>query len=510
MMYQKVQRTKKLMTKKILVWLDDNYSYLHYGICLELSKLDNFEFYGFVSRKNDYDFLNYQKKLSFTELHYYSKSYFGKQKKPDMEFLKKIEKDFGIDLWLLAYTERTFLEERNFFHKFNSNEILLIIESLLKFFLDFFNRIKPDFIIMQKTGENFANLILFHLAKSMQIKTWMLTETRLNNSFVLSDDLEGNTIKLEFNKIKNNPPNKIKNYGPEFLEKKSVLKMVNDFLTVEFGEATLKQKIQRYAKRSFVENEQIYLNRGKSSTRMIQWRIHNFFEIRKRMKFLENYACRNIPDEKFVYFPLPVQPESQNNGWAPFHVNSLSIIEHIARSIPVDFFLAVKEHQAQGSRGWRSIEFYKKILALPNTKLFYPHVDNQKMLSKCELLITINNSSGFEALFYKKPVLALSDSFYDVVSMVKRIKDFTELRKIINSQLNSFHFNAAELSYLVQSIENTQIIIPYWEMMKKIVKISSINIHTNLVKTLLEFEQFYKKYEKDFSIMAKAYYLKFN
>ena len=42
------------MTKKVLVWLDGPYGYLHYGISRHLSNLDDFEYYGMVS---------YQKKI---------------------------------------------------------------------------------------------------------------------------------------------------------------------------------------------------------------------------------------------------------------------------------------------------------------------------------------------------------------------------------------------------------------------------------------------------------------
>ena len=496
------------MTKKILVWLDDKYAYLHYGLCLELSKLDDFEFYGFVAQKNDYDFLQSQKKLSFKELCYYSKSYIDKQQKPDLEYLKKIETDYELNLWLLAYTERTFLEERNFFHKFNSDEILFIIESLLKLYLDFFKRVKPDFIIMQKTGENIANSILFHLAKSMNIDTWMFTETRLENSFVLSNDLEGNTIKHEFERIMKNPPENMKSYNHDYIIQKSVSKMINDFLEIEFGKSTSKQKIKRYLKRIFDNNEQIYLNKGKSKSKMLEWRIKHHFELKNRINFLDKHTLKNIPNENFIYFPLPVQPESQNNAWAPFQTNLYSIIENIAKSIPANHFLYVKEHPAQGSKYWRPIEFYKKILFLPNVKLFHPTVDNHKLLSSCKILVTINSSSGLEALFYKKPIIVFADAFYDSLSMVRKIKDVSTLPLIIRELLSSFTFNDFELSCLVESIEAKQLLIPYWTMMKDIASISSLNVHTNFETTMSKFDKFFEKYKPVFSIMAKSYYSK--
>ena len=53
------------MTKKILVWLDGPYGYLHYGISRYLSNLDDFEYYGMVSYQKDMEFFKQQTKLQF-------------------------------------------------------------------------------------------------------------------------------------------------------------------------------------------------------------------------------------------------------------------------------------------------------------------------------------------------------------------------------------------------------------------------------------------------------------
>ena len=46
------------MTKKVLLWLDDSVSYLHFGIGLSLKKIHDYKFYGLTSFKKDYDFFS--------------------------------------------------------------------------------------------------------------------------------------------------------------------------------------------------------------------------------------------------------------------------------------------------------------------------------------------------------------------------------------------------------------------------------------------------------------------
>lgn len=493
------------MTKKVLVWLDGPYGYLHYGVARKLSSLDDCTFFGLVSYERDLNFYKTQNSVKFEELHYYPKCYIENSSKPDLEYLQKMENELKLNFWLIASAERTFLQERDFFHSFSSDEILSIIESLTKFFHDFLNRTKPDFILMQKTGENLSNFLLYNIAKSMNIKTLMMVETRLSNSFVISDDLLINVLKNDFEKIKNLPSHNVKEYGPDFIQKRTLSKDLKSYLQIEFGKASFIQKLTRYSKRIRTDPEPIFYNKGKTKSKMLSWRWKEFFQLRKRQNFLEKYSLKHIPDKKFIYFPLPVQPESQSYAWDPFHVNTISIIENIAKSIPSNYLLFVKEHPGQKAKNWRSIEIYKKIISLPNVRLLHPNVNNYEMISKSSLVILINNSSGLEALFYKKPVIVFGDVFYDVTSMVKKIEKIKDLPSVIHDSLFSFKFSSDELSFLIESIERNQIVVPYWDIMKEFIFLNSTLIHSGTQKTVIEFEKLLQKYDDEFLIMASAY-----
>ena len=492
------------MTKKVLVWLDGPYGYLHYGISRHLSNLDDFEYYGMVSYQKDMKFYEQQTKPQFKELHYYPENYIENSSKPDIEYLSKIENELGLNFWLIASAERTFLQERNFFHSFTSDEILCIIESLTKFFYDFLNRVKPDFILMQKTGENLANLLLYNIAKSLKIKTLMLVETRLVNSFVITDDLLISNLKNDFNKIKNSS-SKITHYGPEFIKKRALSQTIESFSSTEFGKASLLQKLTRYSKRLNTNPEPIFYNRGKTKLKMLSWRWNQLFQLRKRQNFLEKYALKYIPEKKFIYFPLPVQPESQSYAWDPFHVNTISIIENIAKSMPISHLLFVKEHPGQKAKNWRSIEIYKKIIALPNVRLLHHNVNNYEMISKSNLVILINNSSGLEALFYKKPVIVFGDVFYDITSMVKKVDKIEDLPSVIYDSLFSFKFSNDELSFLMESIERNHILVHYWDIMKQFIQLDSTLIHLGTEKAIIQFEKVFEQHDEDFSKIASAY-----
>jgi hypothetical protein len=137
--------------------------------------------------------------------------------------------------------------------------------------------------------------------------------------------------------------------------------------------------------------------------------------------------------------------------------------------------------------------------------LLHYNVNNYEMISKSNLVILINNSSGLEALFYKKPVIVFGDIFYDVTSMVKKVEKIKDLPSLIRDSLFSFKFSNDELSFLIESIERNHIIVHYWDIMKEFIQLNSILIHSGTQKTIIEFEKVFEKHDDDFSIMASAY-----
>ena len=79
----------------IVVWLDfDAYSYFHLGIISKLSKLEEFDFIGIITRKQDMEFFKKQEFVKFKKLFYYPDCYIEKSTF-DMSNLKKIEDEFG-------------------------------------------------------------------------------------------------------------------------------------------------------------------------------------------------------------------------------------------------------------------------------------------------------------------------------------------------------------------------------------------------------------------------------
>lgn len=496
----------KNKSSNILVWLDQGpYSYINLAVAESLSKLDTFNFFGIVATRQDIKFFNEQKIIQFHEIIYYPDCYINKSS-IDVEYLKKSEKEFDLNLWLDVYGERFFHKHRTHFHKFLKSEILIIVENSIRFFSELLNRINPKLLVMQTAGENISNTLLFKIAKKFKIKTLMINPIHIHNRIVVSDNLTSNEISNEFQKIILNFNEKLQNYGPDYIKDQSLAETVKVQHTFNFNNISTTQKISHYINRISNDPEPVYQNIGKTKSKMIKSKFFTNFETKKRKAFLDKNSIFQIEDDKFLYFPLHTEPEAKILATSPFFSNQLAIVENVARSIPIDFTLYVKEHPGQGLKLWRTIDFYQKILELPNVKLVHPTVNSQDLISKCSCVISITGSTGFEALFYKKPVILFADEYYDCLSMINKVNNLTELPKLISETLSSFEFNNKEFNALMNSTYSQSIPLPYFQIMKDALTISLLQRNEkNSMLTEKEFNNFYEKYNDNFELLGKEF-----
>ena len=116
-----------------------------------------------------------------------------------------------------------------------------------------------------------------------------------------------------------------------------------------------------------------------------------------------------------MFFPLHVEPERTISIDSPYYSNQLEIITNVARSLPINYKLFVKEHPMQAVYGWRNTSYYKKILELPNVILIHPNFSNETLLENCQLVVTIGGTLGLEAAFNKKPSIVFKQQWTSAI-----------------------------------------------------------------------------------------------
>ena len=422
------------MKDKIFFWLDANF--MMYILSYHLQKKIDADFYAIYDLPNKTrTFFQNQKLVSFKKTWYYNDQINFKKNEIDIEYLSNFEKKYGIGLWNLAVNERLF-HRFNTFYKFSTEEIWLILEQECKFFEGVLDEIKPDFFI---TREPFLHQdeLFYQMCRAKGIKTLVCTNTQFANKSMISehpielydstitDSEKSHTIKSFSEMVKNIPRSKTELAYKEWrTSNKKGISAVIEFLFNSNNKNT---------KTHFT-----YFGRSKSAVLLDA--IKQSLQKQSRASFLN----KNIPtsidhSEKFVYFPLGIDEEHSllitHYQIPAYHTNQIETIRHVAKSIPINYKLYVKEHPSSVMRNWRSISDYKEIMNIPNVRLLHHSVPQSELFQNCSLVVSAMGSSCLEATFYGKPSVIFGKPYYSILPSVHHVETLSKLPEIIRSSL---------------------------------------------------------------------------
>lgn len=428
------------MMEKILLWID--FQLIHFGIAKSLQEKYDFDIYSIIDINNTTkEFFEKQKIVNFKKSWYYRDAFKEKLGKPDISYLKNVEKRLGINLWQLAYSERLFYKF-NRYYKFQYEEILSILEIESKFFEKILDEIQPNYLFI-KTADWHWNQLLVEICRAKGIKVLMSSISRFGYRAMISSDL--NFFE---------PISRKQNYVAEIENAKGIsdlLKYVEKFdarkqainINVSGGDmSTFRRFFLSLKFLLLIPNEeyrQFYANFGRSTFNILINETKLNFQKWDRSRFIDKYFIKKINDGDipFVYFTLSVEPERTVSIDSPFYNNQEDIVVKIAKSLPVGYKLYVKEHYNMRFNGWRKKSFYKRIMDLPNVKLVHPLVDSKELTKKSSLVITISGTPGSEAVFYEKPAIVFSDTVYSHIPSVFRVKNYEDLPSLIRTALST-------------------------------------------------------------------------
>ena len=419
---------------KILVWIGAEL--LHYFLINGLQKKYDADYYAIIDiTNNPKEFFQNQNFTEFKKIWFYHDEIKSSEKSPDLHYLKKFEEENKIDLWKIALNERIFYRFNNF-HKFSSDEILKIDEMSIRFFQRVLDEINPDYFLTKQPS--FHHLELFkEMCKKTKCKILMLSPPKLGFKAMLSQDVT--TI----------------DYFPELESvsfKERSFSELRDYLDSYSGHSQLKQFYKKIEKRNSKDDLNVVMEYLMSTNKNIETNYNYygrtkfkvlsdifFSKIRKKSRenFLEKNLMKNVDLKKsFIYFPMSTDLERYLLIDSPFYTNQIEVIRHVAKSVPSNYQLYVKENPSNVTRDWREISQYKEIIDIPNVKLIHPSFSNKELLANCSLVISIAGSSSFEAAFYEKPSIVFGNVLYKELPSVYKIKEIEKLPMTIKEALN--------------------------------------------------------------------------
>jgi len=436
------------MKDKILFWLETGSP--HLGIAKYLSENHDCDLFSIVSTNSGKEFFKKQNIIKFIKTWYLRDNVIKTNKKPDLQYLSSFEKKYQINLWTVAYSDVIF-SKYNKFYNFTENEILYTLEQICRFFENVLDETNPDFLIIRPT-DACADQLLQLICKSKKIEILTLGFTRFGyRSSITSelDVLDKIDPSVDYNKYPNRTKEELINFMTGYDSQQYSFRKRFQGSKMNWIKASL-----RYFKLiSNSEYQKYYSHSGRTVFRVI------FIEMLSKMKkiyrkhFIDKHSHRDVDSgEKFVYFPLGLEPERTILVPAPFYSNQIDVIKNVAKSLPVDYVLYVKEHPTQKVWGWRSVSYYEEILKLPNVRLIHPSLPTGKLVDNCSLVVAVIGTSSLEAAFREKPSIVFGDVIFSSLPSVLRVQKLEDLPKIIRAGLNT-KVNLADLNKFVNMVE---------------------------------------------------------
>lgn len=133
-------------------------------------------------------------------------------------------------------------------------------------------------------------------------------------------------------------------------------------------------------------------------------------------------------DKEYFYYPMHMEPEAVVLYWGDgIYKNQIKLIENISAQLPPNNFLYVKVHPIVKEE--RHIIDYRRLKSIPNLKLLGPDIPGKIIISKAKGVMTINGTSGLEAVLLNKPVFVFGNSFYDLSNRVIKISNIRDLQE---------------------------------------------------------------------------------
>ena len=169
-------------------------------------------------------------------------------------------------------------------------------------------------------------------------------------------------------------------------------------------------------------------------------------KIEKRMKTFYYDDYDNNTD--YIYYGLHLTTESHVAFHSLPYINQLNLIELISRALPFGYTLYVKPHPwFEHTIG---LNYIKQIKKMPSVKIIHPNISVKTIIENSTGIVTLNATTGVEALVLGKPVIALSkvNSYTTHHPNAVRCDDLYDLSKMISRMVKAKVNDADTIEYI--------------------------------------------------------------
>lgn len=154
-----------------------------------------------------------------------------------------------------------------------------------------------------------------------------------------------------------------------------------------------------------------YVTRPPGAVAHYPWRFARLYARQRTVRAASRVAYRSLGTRPFVFHPIHAGFDAQITIRAPQWWDQLALVEHIAASLPYGYELAVKEHPFEVG-ALPPARLLGLLRRHPEIRLLHPTIHAHDALRACSAVTTVNSTTGFEALFFGRPLVTFGHSPY--------------------------------------------------------------------------------------------------
>lgn len=270
------------------------------------------------------------------------------------------------------------------------------------FFYDLLMRKKIDFVILSNVPHEGAFVILFGLAKLLNIPTVMFFQSNFPNRIWAMTDVEdfgefstlnGHNLPIPLPKAPEQP------FYMRFNIKKDYARKYRKAVTFQI----LKVILMSITLLAFINRNRYFRN---------LFRLHG---ISDRYQLVSQYASKQEQIDlnlSYVYFPLGLQPEMTTDTIGLEYGDQLLAIEEISTSLPDGMLLYVKENPKQ-TLHMRSESFFRRLSAMTNVRYIVDDVSSYELIKNAKCVAQVTGTAGYEAVLMGVPAITFGATWYN-------------------------------------------------------------------------------------------------
>ncbi len=356
----------------------------------------------------------------------------------DLSFLEQKEKELGIPN--LPF----YISSDRYISKLPYDKAMRALELCIHFVEEALERQQPDLIIMDDVCCMLSYLI-YKIGKKRGVPVWSLGSLKLNHRLSIYDDCldSREPVELAYRELKTRElTTDERKHAESFLHE-----YTNHYEPLLYLKT--RSKVPNFSFKALINlftfswdnfTDPLDISRMKFLD-LVRSRISRVF--RHHLGKALNLFEKPVAGEKYIFYPLQVQPERSTLILAPFYCDQLAVIENISKSLPAGYRLYVKDHPI--FLGRRPLSEYRRLRSIYNVRLLDTQLPSFDIVKNASLIVSISNTIGMEAILLEKPLVVLGDTFYKNYDNAFYLENIKDLPSVIQKLLKNFRPNRENL-----------------------------------------------------------------